>query len=43
MVLSVRNWDWVALHLGHQVEVEEVVVKGALVGGDQWHYEYAYY
>ena len=46
MVLSVRNWDWLAFHLEAEVEVVDVewVVKGALVDEDQQqHYEYAYY
>ena len=43
MVLSVRNWDWLAFHLEAEVEVVDVewVVKGALV--DEDHCEYAYY
>ena len=41
MVLSVRNWDWLAFHLEPEVEDVEWVVKGALV--DEDHYEYAYY
>ena len=41
MVLSVRNWDWLAFRLEAEVVDVEWVVKGALV--DEDHCEYAYY